>query len=210
VETAPAISKYVVGLGNPGRRYRDTRHNVGFMVLKELRRRWDFGRARSRFHSRVWTGRIGACGVALVAPQTYMNDSGTAVAELVNFYKLDLTDLLVVMDDLALPPGRLRARAKGSAGGHKGLGDVLRALETEAVARLRVGIGPPPEHMDGTAYVLGTFSEDEWAVMAPAIARAADAVETWVTNGIGEVMNRFNRQDTGLDEPHEQEGKGSS
>ncbi len=209
MEIVPAISKYVVGLGNPGRRYRQTRHNVGFMVLKELRRRWDFGRARSKFHSRVWTGHMEASGVALVAPQTYMNCSGTAVAELAAFYKLSAADLLVVMDDLALPLGRLRARAKGSAGGHKGLADILAALGTEAVARLRVGIGAPPEHMDNIAYVLSAFAEDEWTVMAPAIARAADAVETWVRSGIAEVMNRFNRPDADLDGPPEQEGKGS-
>ena len=187
-----AAVKYVVGLGNPGRRYRDTRHNVGFRVLGVLRRRWDFGRARTKFHARVWSGRIGAAAVTLMAPETYMNESGLSAGEMVRFHKADPSGVLVVLDDLALPVGRLRARAGGSAGGHKGLADVLAALGTDAVPRLRVGIGAPPEGVDATRYVLSVFDDAERTLMSEALARAADAVADWVGEGITSVMDRYN------------------
>ena len=192
MENWPRTPKYVIGLGNPGRRYQGTRHNVGFMVLAALRQRWEFGRARSRFHGRIWNGRIGSTQLTLLAPQTYMNESGRAAAELVAFYKAKPASLLVVLDDLALPPGKLRARARGSAGGHKGLADIARALGGADVARLRVGIGSPPESMDAVAWVLSRFDESEKAVMSEAVQRAADAVAEWAGKGIAEVMNRYN------------------
>jgi len=191
VEKQPC-ARFVIGLGNPGRRYSKTRHNVGFMVLQVLRRRWDFGRAKSKFHARVWTGRMGQAWVALVAAQTYMNRSGLAVGELAGFYKADPSSLLVVMDDTALPAGRLRARASGSAGGHKGLADILAALGTEAVPRLRVGVAAPPPGTNGAEYVLSEFDRQQETLMAEAIERAADAVEEWVRGGINRVMNRYN------------------
>ena len=190
-EKAPT-TRYVVGLGNPGRGYAKTRHNVGFMVLKELRKRWDFGTARRKFHSRVWTGRIGAAAVTLLAPQTYMNRSGLAVAEATSFTKAPPEAVLVVLDDLALPAGKLRARATGSAGGHKGLADVIRALGGADVPRLRIGIGRPPDEMDAVDYVLTKFRKDEEPVIAEAVARAADAVEEWVGEGIARVMDHYN------------------
>jgi PTH1 family peptidyl-tRNA hydrolase len=198
----PRTAKYVVGLGNPGRRYQGTRHNVGFVVLAALRKRWDFGRGKSRFHGRLWSGRIGPAPVMLLAPHTYMNESGLAVAEMAAFYKADPPSLLVVLDDMALPPGRLRARARGSAGGHKGLADIARALGTNEVSRLRVGIGAPPEPMDAVAYVLSRFDKQEKAVMSEAVERAADAVAEWVAHGIAHVMNRYNQggPDTGRPE----------
>jgi PTH1 family peptidyl-tRNA hydrolase len=185
-------TRFVIGLGNPGRRYSKTRHNVGFMVLKALRKRWDFGRARSKFHARVWTGRIGRVRVALAAPQTYMNRSGQAAGELAGFYQAEPAALLVVMDDTALPTGRLRARASGSAGGHKGLADVLAVLGTQAVPRLRVGISAPPPDGDAVEYVLSEFEPHEKRPMAEAVERAADAVEDWVRSGIRCVMDRYN------------------
>ncbi len=194
-------TKYVIGLGNPGRRYRHTRHNVGFLVLAELRRRWDFGRGRRKFHSRVWTGRIADAAVTLLAPETYVNRSGQAVAEALAFTKARSTDALVVLDDMALPVGQLRVRAKGSAGGHKGLDDILRLLPDEALPRLRIGIGRPPEPMDAVDYVLTTFGDEEQAVMGQALARAADAVADWATRGIAYVMNRYNARD--VDPPAE-------
>jgi len=193
VQEQPPI-KFVVGLGNPGRRYHRTRHNVGFMVLKELRRRWEFGRARSKFHARLWSGRIGPQGVALVAPQTYMNASGRAVAEVMGFYRLPPALLLVVLDDLALPLGCIRARAGGSAGGHKGLTDVLDAVGTRQLPRLRVGIGSPPPGTDAVEYVLSPFGKAEQEVIAKGIVRAADAVADWVTRGMTYVMNHYNQR----------------
>ena len=185
-------NRYVFGLGNPGLRYRKTRHNVGFMVLKQLCRRWAFGRAKSKFHSRVWTGRIGPMPVLLLAPQTYMNRSGQAVAEALAFYRAKPSAALVVLDDLSLPTGRLRARASGSEGGHKGLGDILAALGGEDVPRLRIGIGTPPEGIDAVEYVLTRIDKHQKQVMAEAIARAADAAQDWVAKGIDYVMDHYN------------------
>ena len=165
------------------------------MVLKELRRRWDFGTARRKFHSRIWTGRIGDGRVTLLAPQTFMNRSGQAVAQATSFTQAPRSDVLVIMDDMALPVGKLRARAKGSAGGHNGLNDVMTALGGDDVPRLRVGIGQPPEHMDAVDYVLTRFGKDEEQVILDAVLRAADAVEEWVRNGITCVMDHYNAAD---------------
>ena len=190
-------TRYVVGLGNPGRRYRKTRHNIGFMVLKEIRRRWDFGRPRSKFHSRMWTGNLAGRRVVLLAPQTYMNESGRAVAEALAFAKAPCDQALVVLDDMDLPLGRLRARATGSAGGHKGLGDVLAALGDGAEPpRLRIGIGRPAEGDDAVRYVLTEFSAEERPMIEDAIARAADVVADWVEKDIAYVMDRYNALET--------------
>jgi len=186
-------AKFVVGLGNPGRRYRGTRHNVGYMVLRELRRRWSFGRGKSKFRGRCWAGSVAGRPVTLLAPKTYMNRSGLAVAEMMGFYKAAPAAVLIVLDDMALGLGRLRLRGRGSAGGHKGLTDILQAVGADQLPRLRVGIGAPPEGADATAYVLGRFRKNESAVMKEAIARAADAVEAWVTKGLSYSMNRHNR-----------------
>jgi len=189
----------VVGLGNPGRRYAATRHNVGFMVLEALRERWRTGAGRKAFSGWLWEARVGGPGgprkVLLLAPQTYMNCSGQAARELAAFHKAEPADVLVVLDDLALPPGRLRARASGSAGGHKGLADVLRALGTEQVPRLRIGIGPAPAPVPAEQYVLTKFGPDEAPVIEAAVARAAEAVEDWVRHDIEFVAQKYNRKD---------------
>ena len=185
-------TRLIIGLGNPGRRYAGTRHNAGFMVLKELRKRHDFSTARRKFHSRLWTARFGRTPVTLLAPQTFMNDSGRAVAEATSFIKAPPETILVVLDDLALPVGKLRARAKGSAGGHNGLADVARALGGADVPRLRLGIGQPGEHMSAVDYVLTKFTKQEQQLMAEAVVRAADAVEEWIADGIACVMDHYN------------------
>ncbi len=194
MEQDGAEIKIVVGLGNPGQQYRNTRHNVGFMVLKQLRKRWEPGRGRLKFHARCWQASIGGRTVILAAPQTYMNRSGLAVAEITSFYKADPSAVLVVMDDLALPLGRLRVRASGSAGGHKGLGDILKMMDTNRLARLRIGIGAPPEDFDSVDYVLSRFRRDEKPVISSAIESAADAAEDWVSKGITCVMDRYNSE----------------
>jgi PTH1 family peptidyl-tRNA hydrolase len=181
-----------VGLGNPEACHASTRHNVGFMVLEELRRRHGLGRARSKFHARCWTGRLSGRAVTLLEPQTYMNRSGLAVQEAMAFRKVQPDQVLVVLDDLALPLGRLRARAGGSSGGHKGLEDILRAAGTDRLSRLRVGIGPPQPGRDAVEHVLEEFHPDERTVMNEAVARAADAVEDWLANGITYVMDHYN------------------
>ena len=144
-----ATTRFVVGLGNPGRRYAKTRHNVGWMVLEELGRRWGVSVGRSMCGGMVYDARpVGSDGairrVQLFEPHTYMNRSGEAVKGLLNFYKAETADLLVILDDLALETGVIRARQQGSAGGHNGLNNIIALLGTQDVARLRVGIGSPP------------------------------------------------------------------
>lgn len=191
--------KFVVGLGNPGRRYLCTRHNVGFEVLDVLLRRWSLGDGRTAFEGLVWDAQPSVPGgpkrrVTLLAPQTYMNCSGRSVRKLLDFYKASTADVLIVLDDLALPLGQLRVRAEGSAGGHNGLEDVLRACGTEAVARLRIGIDGPPGGMDPKDYVLSRFAEREQEDIGAAIQQAADAVEMWIVADIQRVMETYNRK----------------
>jgi len=189
---------FVVGLGNPGREYAPTRHNAGFLVLEALRRRWSLGDGRRAFSGRLndaWVQRTGAIRrVMLLEPHTYMNCAGQAVRAMLDFYKAPCRDLLVVLDDLALPVGRLRARPDGSAGGHNGLSDVLVAMGTDQVPRLRIGIGAPPPMMDPKDYVLSQFLKEEMETIRQAVEKAAEAVEDWAFRGIAYVMDNYNRQ----------------
>ncbi|MBI4581287.1 MAG: aminoacyl-tRNA hydrolase, partial [Planctomycetes bacterium] len=175
--------KLVIGLGNPGGKYETTRHNVGFQVADELARRWGHDRPRRRFEGLMSDGTIRGERVLLLKPETYMNLSGRAVREASAFFKLALADLLVVSDDMALPLGRIRLRAQGSAGGHNGLTSVIQELGSDQFARLRIGIGQVSgERMVG--HVLGPFSVEERPAAEQAIRTAADAVECWVAEGI--------------------------
>jgi peptidyl-tRNA hydrolase, PTH1 family len=198
VATQQDNTRIVVGLGNPGAKYARTRHNVGFMAAEALRRRWNMPPGRRGFQGVVYEARdvprLGVRRVLLQEPHTYMNLSGGAVLELATFYKVAPADVLVVLDDLALPLGQLRARADGSAGGHKGLIDVIRALGTDRVPRLRIGIGPQPAMMDSVDFVLQTFSPVEQKIIDEAADKAAEAVEQWIENGITYVMDRYNRK----------------
>ncbi|MFQ5494384.1 MAG: aminoacyl-tRNA hydrolase [Phycisphaerae bacterium] len=182
--------KLIVGLGNAGKKYAGTRHNVGFDVVDILAARWDIDARRERFHGWTGVGRIGDERVVLLKPTTLMNRSGRAVLAAGRFYKLEASDLLVIGDDLALPLGRLRMRAGGSAGSHRGLQDIIDRLGTDAWCRLRVGIDEPVG--DAAAYVLSRFSADEEDLMGPTRQRAADAAECWVTEGVDLAMTRFN------------------
>jgi len=185
--------KLIVGLGNPGRKYRDTRHNVGFAVADELARRHGavFEAAPAEaLMARVRT--LGDGGTLLVKPLTMMNASGFAVSELAHYFRVALVDLLVVADDVNLPLGRLRARPGGSAGGHNGFRSILQQLGTDAFARLRVGVGRGDPRRDLADYVLGGFDADERRDADEVIGRAADAGELFVAEGIERVMNRFN------------------
>ncbi|RMG35398.1 MAG: aminoacyl-tRNA hydrolase [Planctomycetota bacterium] len=187
--------KLVVGLGNPGSQYAGTRHNVGFEVAQRVARQQLAGPFRSQFESLVTDFRCGDEKVLLVMPQTYMNLSGRAVRRFVDYFDIACTDVLVICDDMNLPAGKLRLRGKGSAGGQKGLADILRALGTQDVPRLRIGIGRPPEFMDATAWVLGRFSEEERTALAPALERAAQAVPLWIREGLSHAMNVVNAPD---------------
>jgi peptidyl-tRNA hydrolase, PTH1 family len=184
--------KVVVGLGNPGPRYNGTRHNVGYATLDYLAAGPGVGAFRSRFEARVADMTEGDVQVLLAKPETFMNLSGRAVRQIVDFYKLELTDILVVCDDLALPVGKLRARAKGSDGGQKGLRSIAEHLGTTEYARLRIGIGSPDEHVDAADYVLSRFAPGERSPIEDAIASAAQGVLLWARQGINVCMNRVN------------------
>lgn len=184
--------KLVVGLGNPGRKYQATRHNIGYEVLWSLSRRLASGAAKSAFRGEVVEADLGGVRTLLVWPQTFMNRSGSSVVLARDFYKLENSELLVVCDDLNLPLARLRVRGKGSSGGQKGLEDIIRALGSDEFARLRVGIGRPPDGWDPVNYVLGKFTKQELAEVEPAVVRAADAVVEWAQQGLGPCMNRYN------------------
>ena len=187
--------KLVVGLGNPGRKYVGTRHNVGFDVVDLLaaRHRLDWEGAPAEAVIAKWR----SAGALLVKPLTFMNLSGHAVGDLLRYYKVDVADLLVIVDEVQLELGRLRARPSGSAGGHNGLKSLIEQFGTEDFARLRFGVGRGDGRRDLADHVLSTFEPDERAVVTDAIARAADAAETFVSEGIGPMMNRFNRREDG-------------
>ncbi len=183
--------KLIVGLGNPGRRYQKTRHNVGFMILERLSQRWNLPLDREKFNARFGDGEFAGHRLALIQPQTYMNLSGESVLAACRFYKMQIEDLLVVSDDLALPLGRIRLRAEGSSGGQKGLGDIERRIGTSEYPRLRVGIGQSGGF--AVEYVLSRFESDESDLLLRTLDQAADAVECWITRGIGQAMSEFNR-----------------
>ena len=198
--------KLIVGLGNPGPDYRRTRHNAGFMAVDRLADRHATGQTpRARFsgvtvEARIETGQ-GACPCLLVKPTTFMNLSGRCVAEALRFYKLDpVNDLLVLVDDVALPAGKIRLRARGSAGGHNGLADIERLLGTDEYGRCRIGFDPPGR-IPQKDYVLGRFTEEQEAALQPALERACDAAETWAVQGITAAMNRFNAEPETGDKP---------
>ena len=193
--------KAIFGLGNPGPRYAGTRHNVGFEVAGELARRFGL-RGFESWHDRAEYVKGSSAGesILLAKPMTFMNDSGQSVGELARFYKIDVPDLLIVVGDVQLPLGKLRARARGSAGGHNGLKSVIAHLGDE-FPRLRLGVGRGPEGPGGSAqrdladHVLSRFEPGERDEVARMIARAADAAEAFVTGGIAEVMNQYNGGD---------------
>ena len=184
----------IVGLGNPGRKYDGTRHNVGFDVIDELVDRFHIGGPEKFGKSMIGKGRIGDRKVILVKPMTYMNLSGEAVQEIVHYFKVDpQQDLVIISDDIDLEVGQLRIRKKGSAGGHNGLKNIVQHLGNGDFTRIRVGVGGKPnpdfELMD---FVLGHFSGDDKKVMEEAVSKAADAVACMVTEGADLAMNRFN------------------
>ena len=183
----------IVGLGNPGSRYEGTRHNMGFDVIDRLIENNRIPQAGRKFHAVYGTGMIGREKVVLAKPITFMNLSGTSVRELTDFYKIDPSrELIVISDDIDLDPGRIRIRKKGSAGGQNGLKHIIQCLGTQDFIRVRVGTGAKPQDWDLADWVLSRFSKDERAEVDDAIVRAAEAIETIVTDGIDTAMNRYN------------------
>ena len=203
--------KLIAGLGNPGEEYRGTRHNVGFEVVDEAARRWGLAFRSAPADALLANapavpGRRGA--VLLAKPQTYMNRSGFAVGALLRYYRIDPDDLLVVTEDVNLPLGRLRARRRGSSGGHNGLRSIIEAVAGEEFSRLRVGVGrgDPRQRLSGR--VLSRFNRVERPAMDDTVRRAADAVEMFVEAGIGPVMNAFNRREAEKDDEDSGAGAG--
>jgi PTH1 family peptidyl-tRNA hydrolase len=182
--------KIIVGLGNPGDRYRQTRHNIGWLVLDRIAERAGWSGGRERDASRIIWGRYRGLDLTLAKPLTYMNESGIAVRKLLARERAPLSDVLVVVDDFALPFGKLRFREGGGAGGHNGLGSVIDELGTEKFSRLRVGIGAPDAGF--VDHVLSTFEPEERERLSELIDAAADAVETWAREGTSKGANRFN------------------
>jgi PTH1 family peptidyl-tRNA hydrolase len=184
--------KLIVGLGNPGLKYRDTRHNVGFEVVDEVARRFQLAFESSPVDAVMARQRGAEARLMLAKPATYMNLSGAAVAGLARYYRVEAGDLLVVVDDTNLTLGRLRARPGGSEGGHNGLKSVVAELGSREFARLRLGVGRGDVRRDLASHVLARFDEAERGTVAEMVSRAADAVEVFVEEGIEAVMNRFN------------------
>jgi len=187
--TFPAL---IVGLGNPGREYAAHRHNVGFQVVDALARSHELAFSGRKGLARVAQGDIDGQPVILAKPQTFMNLSGKSVGRLSRSLGVPPERILVIYDDLDLPLGRLRLRAEGSSGGHKGIRSIIDVLGTQAFPRLRVGIDRPPGRMDPVDYVLQPFDRDQKLFLAEAVARAAAAVECWLAEGIIAAMDRFN------------------
>jgi PTH1 family peptidyl-tRNA hydrolase len=184
--------KLVVGLGNPGPKYAGTRHNVGFAVIDEAARR-----ASAAFETApadALMARVRSRDLLLAKPMTFMNESGHAIGELLRYFRIDVADLLVVVDEIQLPLGKLRARARGSAGGHNGLKSVIQHVGDE-FARLRLGVGRGDSRRDLADHVLAKFEKDEAADVERMIERATDASDVFVTAGIAAVMNQFNGGD---------------
>jgi PTH1 family peptidyl-tRNA hydrolase len=194
--------KLVVGLGNPGPEYARTRHNIGFEVIDQLATKlgWippgEFDRlARSKFDGLAFDGVVGDEKLMLLKPLTFMNLSGQAVQSAMAFYQLSPDDVMIVLDDVALPCGKIRIRPAGSSGGHNGLKDIERALGTDKYPRLRVGIDAPPPRIPQRDYVLGRFSEEQRKAIEPAYARAGGAIVTWIDKGLNAAMNQFNAEE---------------
>ena len=184
--------KLIVGLGNPGREYSETRHNIGWMVLDILAKRWE-GSWRLKDNAEVLEARRGGDVLLLVKPQTYMNLSGEAVAPLARFYKVPVEDIIVIYDDMDLVTGRLRLRMKGGSGGHRGIESLLCHLGQDAFNRVRLGIGRPPTGWAVPDYVLSRFRQEEQEDLQAVLEKAADAVEGILKLGMSNAMNQFNR-----------------
>ncbi|HEX6215384.1 MAG TPA: aminoacyl-tRNA hydrolase [Vicinamibacterales bacterium] len=185
--------KLIAGLGNPGQEYRDTRHNVGFMVADVIVNRWGVGgQWREKFDAMLIKHFVGDDDVVVIKPLTFMNLSGRAVQATAAFYKIEPADVFIVTDDVALPLGRLRARRDGGAGGHNGLKSVIQHLGTQAFPRMRVGVGRGDGDRDLADHVLGRFDASERDTVSAAVLRAADATEMFISDGIERVMNAFN------------------
>ncbi len=185
-------SYLLIGLGNPGREYRDSRHNVGFMLIDRIAVRLDARGMKVQSKAIVTTAMYEDRKLILAKPQTYMNLSGQSVQGLIHFYKLPLTNVLIAHDDLDIPFGAIRIRPGGGPGGQRGMASTIEQLGTKDFPRLRIGIGRPPGRMDPSAYVLQDFTRDELKILSEILDRAADAALEFVLSGLDKAMNKYN------------------
>lgn len=183
--------KLIVGLGNPGKEYEKTRHNAGFCVIDELAKMYQTKIDQKKFNALITTIRVGDEQIVLMKPQTFMNSSGEAVIQAVNFYKIEIKDILIIHDDLDIPVGKLRIRTQGSSGGQKGIQSIMNHLHTQEIARIRVGIDKDP-FIPVVDYVLGKVAKADREDYLKSIQKAAEAASCFITKPIGEVMNRYN------------------
>jgi PTH1 family peptidyl-tRNA hydrolase len=186
----------VIGLGNPGRKYAETRHNVGFWVVELLASKHKIKISKLKFKALYGEGVICGKRVLLVMPQTYMNLSGESVRDIISWYKISVKNIIIIYDDIDLPTGRIRVRPKGSAGTHNGMRSVIYQIMSDEFPRVRVGIDKPPEGWDLADYVLSKFSKEDKEKIAKAVVNAADAVETIIDLGVDQAMNKFNNLGT--------------
>ena len=184
--------KLIVGLGNPGKQYQSTRHNIGWQVIAELANRHGVARAKAKFNGEIVEAQFQSNRGLLLCPLTYMNLSGNSVKPACDFYDLPHDDILVVCDDINLPLGNLRFRAKGSAGGQKGLKDILQKLGSQSIPRLRIGVGQPPPRWDAADYVLGKFTTQEQEIVQQTVDLASNAIADWVAYNTAYCMNLYN------------------
>jgi PTH1 family peptidyl-tRNA hydrolase len=182
----------IVGLGNPGKKYNITRHNIGFEVVDELARQNNIKMTKTKFKSIVGEGRIAGEKVLIVKPQTYMNLSGEAVMKIMNYYELPIENLVVVYDDIDIDPGKLRIRKKGSGGSHNGMRNIIYLLKKDSFPRVRVGVGKPHPNQNLADYVLERFPKSEQELLVPVVKDAVSAIETMIKDDVDLAMNRYN------------------
>lgn len=191
-ESSGTRMKLIVGLGNPGREYELTRHNIGFMAIDELAKRWNISLNEQKFKGVFGAGFVNGEKIILLKPLTYMNLSGESIRPLMDYYKIDVEDFVVLYDDLDIPVGKLRLRMKGSAGGHNGVKSTISHLGTQEFQRIRMGIDRPKNGMKVVDYVLGRFTSEEIPDVNHSIEKAADACEEWLNKPFLQIMNTFN------------------
>ena len=187
--------KLIAGLGNPGKEYSGTRHNIGFAVIDALSDKYNIDVSKVKFNGLIGEGRIGSEKVLLLKPLTYMNLSGESIRELVDYFKVDpKEELLVIYDDISLNPGQIRIRKKGSAGGHNGIKNMIAQLGTDTFQRIKVGVGEKPKGYDLAAYVLGHFHGEDLELMEEGYEKAISATEEILKGEIDAAMNEYNRK----------------
>lgn len=182
----------LAGLGNPGREFRQNRHNIGFMLIDHLARRWDLTISRMQSEALIADGRVDEKKIYLVKPQTFMNLVGRSVASLARYYRVPPSNLIVIYDELDLPLGTVRIRPEGGPGGHKGMTSIIDALQSNRIPRMRIGIGRPPGKMDPAAFVLQNFLAEDADLLEMTLQRSADCIHTLLFNGIEAAMNSCN------------------